>query len=258
MFSWLNCSSEVKSRTAPDNQAPDAKTGIDPLIPASYERSGYIWEVETRKRRFEVVPSNGEFIPIGSEVSDIKTTLENLCSELSSSVYDDGVDRDSLIVTLGDIYKWIVVDPDITISLPAISSNPEDRFRFVFPESARVSSRKHRGPSSVSSNNPANLPKSARKLSEHYTRSWSSASSSDVEDLDISTCRRRPPTHWEKFIVDLFDRCSSSTIFIDEAAINREKSDREKRTTSGRISWKSWWSTQPEHSQNSIQGHFHS
>ncbi len=108
---------------------------------------------------------------------DMKVTFENLCQELNNDIYDGGVDRDSLVVTLEDVYKWIVLNPDRRISLPATSTDPDDRYRFMFPQGCRVNTRTSKGPSSVSSKNSSNVPKSVRQLSPRYTRSQSGTSS---------------------------------------------------------------------------------
>lgn len=115
----------------------------------------------------------------GPGVTDIQATLENLCAELNSSIYNGGVDRKTLIGTIEDIYKWIVVDRNNSIALPAPSDNPSDRFRFIFPDGAQVTTRVRRS-TSVSSKGSACLPKSARKLSNHYTQSCSSVSRNPV------------------------------------------------------------------------------
>ena len=115
----------------------------------------------------------------GPDVMKMKITFENLCSELNDSIYDDGVDRNTIIATIKDIYNWLVVDSDSSITLPATTREPDDRYRFIFPEGARVSTRKRGGTLSVSSRGSATLPKAARKLSSHYTRSHSSTSSAN-------------------------------------------------------------------------------
>jgi len=114
----------------------------------------------------------------GPAVDDMKVTFENLCHELNSDIYTGGVDRDTLITTLEDVYKWIVSGPGKTISLPAVSGEPDDRHRIMFPQGCRVNTRKSRGPSSVSSRNSSNVPKSMMHLSSHYTRPQSTVSSS--------------------------------------------------------------------------------
>lgn len=137
----------------------------------------------------------------GPEVMAIKITFENICQQLNDGLYDRGVDRDTLINTIDDMYRWMVVDPNYTIRLPATVDEPDDKSRFIFPEGARVMTRKHGGTSSVSSRASSNLPKNARKLSEHYTRSCSTTSSAHgyksrhigfVEDDEDDTGARTP------------------------------------------------------------------
>lgn len=121
----------------------------------------------------------------GPNVIQIKVTLENLCSELNSNLYDLGVDRDTLVKTLSDIYEWIVVNKDTRISVPAPRDDLDDRHRYIFPEGARVSTRRSSRASSVTSTASSSLPKQALKLSSHYTRSHASTSSAN----------RYQPTH---------------------------------------------------------------
>jgi len=112
----------------------------------------------------------------GPDVEHIKTTFENLCAELNAEKYDGGVCRDGVIRLVNDVYKWLVVSKDNMIRLPATVNQPEDTARFMFPEGARVSTRKSKCGSNVSSA-ASNLPKGYTSLSRKYTESRSSATS---------------------------------------------------------------------------------
>lgn len=77
----------------------------------------------------------------GPGVSDIRITLRNLQSLLTSDEYRSGLDNHGVARMLGDICVYISGSSSHRISLPAPISNPDDTHRLMWPEGATVKSK---------------------------------------------------------------------------------------------------------------------
>jgi len=96
----------------------------------------------------------------GPQLQDVKVTLENLCALVDDPLYQNGVTSDGVVNMLQDLYKYISGDKNKRIRCPAPADNPDDRYRMMWPEGAKVTSR----PSSVTSSRNYNI----RRLSTEY------------------------------------------------------------------------------------------
>lgn len=77
----------------------------------------------------------------GPPIEDVKVTFENVCAMLNDDKYLNGIDRDSVVTLLSDIYSYVGGNRSIPLHCPAPVDNPSDRFGFMWPEGAKVSSR---------------------------------------------------------------------------------------------------------------------
>ncbi|KAJ4002536.1 hypothetical protein NW766_012861 [Fusarium irregulare] len=76
-----------------------------------------------------------------TSMKDVKITLENLVAVLNSAKYKSGIDPETMIYTIDDIFAYVSGDSNIRIRTPAPIDNLDDRFGFMWPEGARVTSR---------------------------------------------------------------------------------------------------------------------
>lgn len=90
---------------------------------------------------------------------DLRTTFENLCATFADEKYRNGIDPNTMVDAINDIYLYVAGNKNMRIRLPAPMSNLDDRFGFMWPEGAKVSSRAPSNSSRVS----------VRKLSSNYT-----------------------------------------------------------------------------------------
>lgn len=115
----------------------------------------------------------------GGDIDDIRVTFENLMGRLQDSKYDEGIDADTMVLTIADIYKYVTdTSRGKALRLPAPANNPDDRHNSMWPEGAKVRTRSRRDShaskaSSVTSNG-IRIP----KISQAYTHSRASSNTS--------------------------------------------------------------------------------
>lgn len=81
----------------------------------------------------------------GPNVIDMKVTIENFCAELRSGKYDDGIDPESMCTTMVSFYQYITgTSEGGVIVLPAPANDPDDKYRSMWPEGAKVRTRQRR------------------------------------------------------------------------------------------------------------------
>jgi hypothetical protein len=97
-------------------------------------------------------------------MSNVKVTFENLVAILNSPKYRNGIDPETMICTIDDIFSYVSGNADGRIRTPAPMDDLNDRFDFMWPEGARVSSR----PPSESSRASRHSGR-ARHLSSKFT-----------------------------------------------------------------------------------------
>lgn len=115
----------------------------------------------------------------GGDIDDIRITFENLMGRLQDSKYDEGIDADTMVLTIVDIYKYVTdTSRGKALRLPAPANNPDDRHNTMWPEGAKVRTRSRRDShasraSSVTSNG-IRIP----KINQAYTHSRASSNTS--------------------------------------------------------------------------------
>lgn len=73
--------------------------------------------------------------------TNLKITLENLIALLNHPKYNEGIDSETMSHTINDVFAYVSGDKDIRIRCPAPMSNLDDRFQYMWPEGAKVTSR---------------------------------------------------------------------------------------------------------------------
>jgi hypothetical protein len=115
----------------------------------------------------------------GGDIDDIRITFENLMGRLQDSKYDEGIDADTMVLTIADIYKYVTdTSRGKALRLPAPANNPDDKYNTMWPEGAKVRTRSRRDShasraSSVTSNG-IRIP----KINQAYTHSRASSNTS--------------------------------------------------------------------------------
>lgn len=93
------------------------------------------------------------------QINDVRITFENIRALLYDEKYSHGLDPNTTIDMINDVYDYVIGNKNMRIRLPAPVSNLEDRFGFMWPEGAKISSR---APSNAST------AYKGRKLSSNY------------------------------------------------------------------------------------------
>lgn len=114
-------------------------------------------------------------VPSGPNKSDIKTTLENVCALLDDPKYNGGLDPSSVVSLIEDIYEYVAGNKNKRLRLPAPANDPDDRYRIMWAEGAKVKSR----PSSVSSKGSVD-----RHTSNKLSSIYSSRNSTETKPID--------------------------------------------------------------------------
>lgn len=73
---------------------------------------------------------------------DAKITIDNLRSILNGSEYVNGIDRDTAVKLVGQLYEYLTSRHEGAISLPAPVDSPEDKYRIIWPEGCKINSRR--------------------------------------------------------------------------------------------------------------------
>lgn len=108
----------------------------------------------------------------GPSGENVKITFENVCAILRQEKYNEGIDADTTIRMIEDLYVYLTHNKDTRIRCPAPVSNPDDKFNMMWPEGAKVQSR----PPSLSSS----------YASSHYRKSTASGLSSKYTTGNLS------------------------------------------------------------------------
>jgi hypothetical protein len=112
----------------------------------------------------------------GGNVDDIRITFENIMIHLRERKYDEGIDTETMILTINDIYGYVTTSSrGKALRLPAPAGDPEDKHNLMWPEGSRVHTRSRRDShasraSSVTSNG-VRVP----KINPVYTSSRASS-----------------------------------------------------------------------------------
>lgn len=115
----------------------------------------------------------------GGDIEDVRITFENLIFALQDKKYDEGVDAETIILTIRDIYGYVTgTSRGKALRLPAPANDPEDKYNTMWPEGAKVRTRSRRDShtsraSSVTSNG-VRVP----RISNAYTNSRASSNTS--------------------------------------------------------------------------------
>lgn len=116
---------------------------------------------------------------------NLRITFENLVELLVSEKYASGIDSGSISRMFDDIYMLIIDDPNTRIRLPAPVSDPDNRYKFMWPEGATISSR----PASVATSKTGTSSKASfrgmfsnMRDSERLTGAMSVVSSSNFSN----------------------------------------------------------------------------
>lgn len=114
------------------------------------------------------------------EPMDAKVTVDNIRSVLSGHEYVSGIDKDSAVKLIGQLYDYLTGRHEGPISLPAPAEFPDDRHRIIWPEGYKVNSRRMSSSSAGSRNEDARDKYSLSKhiLSERVVRRAASVTSS--------------------------------------------------------------------------------
>lgn len=118
----------------------------------------------------------------GPEVLEVRRTFTNMCAIITQDdKYKEGVDADGIAALLNDVYYYVTGNRNQRIRLPAPVNDPHDKFRVMWPEGAKVSSR---APSTTSSKVPS--------LAKSYTQKDVNRASSVVSSSIASKHRYIP------------------------------------------------------------------
>lgn len=81
----------------------------------------------------------------GPSVSELKTTFENICEEFNSGHYQSGIDPETMANMMVQLYRHITnTSNGKPLSLPSPMDDPEDTYRILWPEGAKVKTRSRR------------------------------------------------------------------------------------------------------------------
>lgn len=115
----------------------------------------------------------------GGDVNDVRITFENIMIHLQEQRYDEGIDAETMLIMINDIYNYVTgASRGKAIRLPAPATDPDDKHRSMWPEGSKVHTRSRRDShasraSSVTSNG-VRVP----KINPAYTSSRASSNTS--------------------------------------------------------------------------------
>jgi hypothetical protein len=115
----------------------------------------------------------------GADVEDMKITFENIFAELRDSRYDDGIEVETTIAMIMDIYKYVTgTSHGKALSLPAPALNPDDKYRTMWPEGTKVRTRSRRDSHTSRASSVASNGVRVPKVAQGYTNSRASSTTS--------------------------------------------------------------------------------
>lgn len=126
-------------------------------------------------------------------MSNLRITFENLIAVLSDTKYESGIDRMTIAHTIQDLYSHVSGDRNIRIRCPAPMNNLEDKFQFLWPEGARVSSR---APSDTS--RASHRSGKSHRLSSKFT-------SGNIDSNAVRRAMSVTSSHYSKRFVGFID-----------------------------------------------------
>lgn len=121
------------------------------------------------------LPAKNDYVS-GPHHTHVKVTFENLCQSLNDERYVDGVDPESLVDTVNDVYEWLMgLSKGKAIRLPAPATEPDDRHRTLWPEGSVVKTRSRRDSARSDRSSVTSGGHRVEGLSRQYTSSRASS-----------------------------------------------------------------------------------
>lgn len=112
----------------------------------------------------------------GPDVRELRLTFQNICATLTQDErYNDGIDADGVSELLSDVYYYVTGNRNQRLRLPAPIADLNDKYRVMWPEGAKISSR---APSAASRN--SRVPSLAKSYTQKDVNRASSVISSSI------------------------------------------------------------------------------